>query len=123
MDTQNMGKPWAKLTVPSRGSMIQRQAGLKGSLSQAKAGMSVFPGSGAAALIPPLPSPPPETRGPGSLAEHRQDNFLALEIGLGNRVDGPFHGNLMGLVVILAHHRALRPGRLAPDLAILSGMA
>jgi hypothetical protein len=52
-----------------------------------------------------------------NLANHPDDNFLALEIGLGHRVDGPFHGNLMGLMVILAHHRAGGQGGLPPDLS------
>jgi hypothetical protein len=50
------------------------------------------------------------------LANHPNDDFLALEIGLGNRVDGAFHGNLMGFGVILAHHRACGQGGLPPDL-------
>jgi len=50
------------------------------------------------------------------LADHRDDDFLALEIGLGHRIDGPFHGDLMGFGIILAHHPACGQCGLPPDL-------
>ena len=50
------------------------------------------------------------------LLNHPDDEFLAFVVGLGHRIDGPLHGDLMGLVVILAHHRARGQGGLPPDL-------
>ncbi len=51
-----------------------------------------------------------------ALADQGNDHLLGLEVAFRHRVDDPFHGDLMGLVVILAQHRARGQGRAASYL-------